>query len=273
QRGLTDAGLYRGAVDGDYGARTADAVTRLYRRAGSPAPEDPAAAGPAADDEAPGGSGTGDSGGVEPEPSPSSSAAPSPAPRPQPGGWLPRAEILAADVPRLTLVTVARVGTTLGAEGATAATLRGGEPRVTARVPVVAKDDFASGRQVRVVAVNDAGRTTTGEVVSLGAFSGGSDSQPAGYDATIAVPDLADGWQDEDRVTVIRAGAGSATREAVAVPLTAVRQDANGAYVSVERRPGALTSVRVEVGLQDSGWAEVAGGDLQPGQRVVVAGG
>ncbi|MGL5867079.1 MAG: peptidoglycan-binding protein [Dermatophilaceae bacterium] len=279
QRGLANAGLYQGAADGDYGVRTADAVARLYRGAGSTAPGDPADAGSvvngtaenraedveeeAADDPA----------GAASAPSPVSRAETAAPPRPQPGGWLPRAEILAADVPRLTLVTVARVGTTLGTDSTTAATLRGGEPRVTARVPAAAKGDFASGRAVRVVTTNDAGRTTTGSVVTLGAFSGGSDSQPAGYDATISVPRLASDWQDGDRVTVTSSGSEAAAREAVAVPLTAVRHDTEGDYVSVEQRPGDLARVRVEVGLQDSGWVEVVSGDLRPGQRVVVAGG
>lgn len=267
QRALTGAGVYSGAVDGVYGPRTSGAVAGLYRAAGASVPVDPDA-GAAPGGTSSRGGGSADAGEGDAKTADGAGSAQQPAAAP--GSFLPRAEVLAADVSRVSVISTAKVGASPSGESDAVGLLRGGSAAVTARVAVADKGAFAAGARVSVAAVDDASRSVDGRVVSLGEFTAGNDGEVAGFDADVSVGELGDGWSDGDRVVVSLAGEGAASRESTAVPLTAVREDSSGTYVLVKEAGLAPARVPVTVGVSDGGWAEVTQGELRPGQAVVL---
>jgi multidrug efflux pump subunit AcrA (membrane-fusion protein) len=183
-------------------------------------------------------------------------------------------EVLAAPYTSLRMVSVAGVGTMLGEQTSAAAQLRGGEPTVLARVGVADKSAFTRGQRVTIAEATGGGDPMSGTVRAVGVFVVGSGDEPSGYDVTVSVDQVGSGVQDSDTVRVTQAGSDTTARTSLSIPLTALRQDARGTYVSVAGRGDAdPVRVPVTIGAQGDGWAEIIDGDLSKGQRVVVAGG
>jgi hypothetical protein len=186
------------------------------------------------------------------------------------------------------VVQAAPAGTVLTA-GVPVATLVVGEPSVTARATILDVDALAEGAAVTVSAP---GVEPLAAVV--GAVSEYREDGSPGYDLTIALPMQ---WYEAS------GGVRQATVESAepvplgpAVPLTAVRQDAAGAYVlaagqtglsdaagsgdAAESGRGAGTAgaetferVALTVVGQAGGYALIeSDGALAPGRRIVVTG-
>ena len=267
QRALADIDLYGGAVDGRFGSGTQAAVARLYATINVSAPLEEAAAAGSPVDASPAGV-------ASPE-GPNGTSGDARSGNAATRTWLPMQEVLAADFPTLTLVSVAPVGTTLGEQTPQAAQLRGGSPTVEARVGIADKALFEVGQAVRLASAGDSSRALSGEVVKVGDFVAGSDSEVAGHDVVFSATDAGDGWRDDEPVFVTRAGESTEARPVLAVPMTALREDDEGTFVMLVETGKAQARRRLPVtlGAQAEGWAEVTGGDVVLGQRVLVAGG
>jgi hypothetical protein len=195
------------------------------------------------------------------------------------------AEVAAQPVP---VVKAAAVGALVG-DGTPLVEVVIGEPWASARASILDAEALQEGSEVSVTA-NEA-EPLASTVQSVSEYQ--ADGNP-GYDLVIP---LTIEWYEAaggvDRVTVAPVGE---VPVGPAVPLTAVREDANVTYVSAETAEGAKAAnagqktdqaggcadagqagrserVPVEVIGQSGGWALIAPNDALPiGRRVVVSG-
>lgn len=188
---------------------------------------------------------------------------------------LPMAEVVRVPASGVTVVDIAAVGTELSGDGVSVAQVRSGEPAVTVRVGASEVGTFTPGVAVAVTGTTDTSRTVAGTVGAVGPFvatpaEGGA---PPGYDVTVVLPPEQPFVQGQD-VTVTVASAGPAL-EGLAVPLIAVREDSDGAYVLVEGRDADQQPRRIAVTVVGSadGYAVVTGDGLAVGGSVVVSDG
>lgn len=267
QHALAHLGLYRGLVDGEYGAGTADAVEALYARARQEPPKDV----PFVDWEPPS---------PEPQELESSSAssdaanppkkdAPTGESKPPEGTPLPMAEI--ADMPTggATVVSIPKMGDDMS-EAGELAILRTGRPEVTSRVSVSEGDAFRPGETVVLAVPGVASVEVRVESVSDFLPGGDSGSQP-GYDVVVQVPGTLAGKLSEGASATIATVATAVGERALAVPLTAVREDSLGKFVLLERKE----PVRIEVhlGLESDGYAQLVKADgIEVGDVVLIGG-
>ncbi|WCB95069.1 hypothetical protein DSM104299_03811 [Baekduia alba] len=179
-------------------------------------------------------------------------------------GTLKAADVVVSDGPARVGEHKAGVGDAVRPGGPVTA-LTATTPAVSARVDAGQAGNVHDGDEV-VVTLPD-GRTVNGRVTAVGRVAqAGQD----GADATVAL---------KVRLTTRRRGAldgapvtvsleTDRTKDALSVPVTALVATAPGVY-GVELA-GTGRVVPVTLGATADGWAEVSGGGLTPGTRVVV---
>ena len=271
QRALQSLGLYSGAIDGQYGARTALAVESLYTRlnVAKPSPEQSALAGLETTQEALNQAQIAATAAPDDQAAAAALASAQKALSSAKTAVLTpvlRSEIIALPANTVTVVALAPINTQIGAD-TPLASLRSGQATVVARISVADKDTFAVGTDVSISAVADTQTKTTGAVTSIGAFTqelSGKSAVP-GYDITVEVSDPA-GLDDGQDVVVTSGETG--VIEGLAVPVTALRQDGDTTYVVMA---DSDTHVPVDVRIVSDGFAILDATSLKAGDTVVVS--
>lgn len=188
---------------------------------------------------------------------------------------LPMAEVIGVPGSGVTVVDIAAVGTELSGDGVSVAQVRSGEPAVTVRVGASEAGTFTPGVAVTVTGASDTSRTSVGTVGAVGPFVATSTEggAPPGYDVTVVLPPEQPFAQGQG-VTVTVASTGPVL-EGLAVPLIAVREDGDGAYVLVEAQDADTEPGRTAVTVVGSagGYAVVTGDGVAAGSSVVVSDG
>ncbi|MFT0847270.1 peptidoglycan-binding protein [Actinomycetaceae bacterium L2_0104] len=293
QRALQNLGLYSGAIDGKYGARTAKAVKDLYTRAnltppeavaqsGVAGPQEPAISQVPAGPQEPSSGQQNAAGPAGGEPQPSSAPGDEQQPAPATATSAPatttaattavtpllRSEIISLPSNSVTVVSVASVNTHVDSENPLAE-LRSGQASVVIRVGVGDKDTFPVGTSVNVQASGDTQLVTSGNVGSVGDFGQAEPDKGKdvpGYDITVNVPDPKE-LSDGQEVLVIL-GSGEEVR-GLAVPITALREDNGKTFVLLAQ---TKAEVPVTVKMVSEGYAIVEDTTLSAGDDVVVSG-
>lgn len=302
QQALVDAGVSDDPVDGDFGPRTSAAVRSLYAQNSVTAPQPsaekvsvlddavkalaeaskPATAGATAGGEGGAASSTGiGAGGGD-------AAAASAAARLAKDAEiadlqrvvdearlaadtpLPMAEIITVPADGVDVLSVEPVGTSLGGEKVSVATLRQGSLSVTARVGVKDAATFGVGAAVTVT-LSTGGTGVEGTITAVGDFQGASETTTLpGSDVTITFAPEATGLGDGATALVRPSGVGQ-TLSGLAVPLVAVRSEGAQTFVLVVE--GETTRrVEVVVDMSADGFALVTSDELHDGDTVLIAG-
>ena len=261
QVALKELGFYYDDADGIYGASTSDAVKRLYGSLGVPAPT----AGDSAASEAKEGSNNAADNGAEQGAHQGSQQGSQQAKQAAQLVPVPAHEFIAIDS-TATVAAIAEVGATLG-ENKPFATLRIGATVARARVSVADTEAFTAGTRVRVVDTASGKLLSEGTVATVGEFQQANAEEGAnvpGRDVVVHL-DTPEGVTDGARIQ-IRPAAQASQKAALAVPATALREEAGAAYVLAKDG----TKVNVTVGTVLDGWAEVSG-DLAEGDEVQIS--
>ncbi|WP_160158442.1 peptidoglycan-binding domain-containing protein [Cellulomonas sp. SLBN-39] len=277
QASLQELGMYDGAIDGVFGAKTSAAVRSLYAGAGARAPEPPPGALEALDaataalaeaqaartdqaDEGPVDDSTSSDravAGARVALARAQAAADTP---------LPFSEVLSLPTGATTVVDVAGLGTDVSEQ--TLLTIRSGSATVTARASVSAADQLEAGDPATITDAADTQVAVTATVTSASEFKPASTDggSPPGYDVTLALTEspFADG-----ALVVVTPAEAAASTTGPAVPATALRQDEQGEYVE---RAGGRERVAVKVLATGGGWAVVESSALDIGDVVLVSG-
>ena len=266
QKALSDLKLYpRGGIDGIYGTATSRAVEALYAAARvsppTPDPERTARLRAAQDALRASSAKPGSSQLLKLARARDLAAAAAATP-------LPANEIVALRGNDLRLVNVPRVGTVLAGDPAPTLRLRGGTPSVTGRVSVLDAEAYADGTKVSISSLATDREPLRGTVIGRSEFRS---DDPAGYDLRVEVSGSVTGWEDDAKVAMEPAGPEEAIT-ALGVPLTALREDAEGSFVWVKVSDETVRRVGIEVGAERDGFVAVASGELATGDLVVVAG-
>jgi len=141
---------------------------------------------------------------------------------------------------------------------------------ITARADMVQAQGFPVGTPVSVQIGSASPVDST--VIAVGEFVSGTTSQPAGYDVTIAIPDGVDSVAAAGEPVVVSERTDVPTGPAV--PLTAIRRDADGAsYILIPGSAGVPVRVIVDVVGQSAGYAIFDdNSELPVGAAVIVSG-
>ena len=183
---------------------------------------------------------------------------------------LPMAEIIIVPADGVDVLSVEPVGTSLGGEKVSVATLRQGSLSVTARVGVKDAATFPVGAAVTVT-LSTGGSGVEGTIAAVGDFQGSSDTTTLpGSDITITFAPEATGLEDGATVLVRPSGAGQ-TLSGLAVPLVAVRSEGAQTYVLVVTGQTAR-QVEVVVDMSADGFALVTSDELHDGDTVLLTG-
>ncbi|GAA4709145.1 putative peptidoglycan binding domain-containing protein [Promicromonospora umidemergens] len=202
------------------------------------------------------------------------------------------AEIVRLPDVAVKVVSAAQVGAELGGGGVTGGesesddgaastvepvgggdlgTLRVGRPSLVLRVPMASKDGFPAGGEVEVRAITDQSTVVRGVVRQVSEFrqpDAGTPGGLPGYDVTVVfegTPEFTDG----DTLVASGLEAVAPKADGLSVPVVALREDPDGAYVTVVGRG----KVAVTVKATGDGYAVVEAEGLSVGDRVVVSGG
>lgn len=167
------------------------------------------------------------------------------------------------------VVAAAPVGTPLTVDVGLLS-IRTAPPVITAAATVLEADELVVGGPVLLRTPR---HTAESVVLAIGEFAEFADGTGSGRIVTVQVPDEL----EIDGSEPISISTGADPEPGPAVPLVALRQDANGTYV--ERvTPGASddrTPVTERVGVtviaQADGWAAIAEGDLPIGVEILVS--
>ncbi len=176
-------------------------------------------------------------------------------------------EILSLPIGGAQLLSLSGVNT-LVSEESPLATLRTGGARATVRVSVGDKDMFVSGTELTVALANDSTVTFSGIAGVLSEFHmaephNGSDI--AGYDLTV---DIGNSEGLTDGANVVVTSTKGAAQSGIAVPISALRSQASGAYVVLASNN---EKVPVSVSRTHDGWAFLEKGTITEGTDVIVA--
>ncbi|WP_369374478.1 peptidoglycan-binding protein [Promicromonospora sp. Populi] len=195
--------------------------------------------------------------------------------------WLPQSEILAIPAGTSTVASVQPLGTILDQEESPVISLAAGIPYIEARIRVDQAPDFTKGSPVSVALVGNESEPLNGTVRRVGEFTDGSevegDSAFPGYLLGVSVNDGE--IPSEGESVLIRPKQKVAEVSGPSVPLTALRQDAEGPYVLVappshpESSEGSEPRhVAVQPLLQDGGFVILEEGELTEGMNVILEG-
>ncbi|WP_124054571.1 efflux RND transporter periplasmic adaptor subunit [Arcanobacterium ihumii] len=244
---------------------TANAMKALYKRVGAKL-ETPQAPSQGAESSAPaltaGGGEKEGNGVVTQESAPTPKLATTPLPT------IRAAEFLSLTSGPATVVEIAGVNHHVTAE-APLARIRSGQAVAIARVSVAYIASFAVGTTVEI---NQTGSTqkTQANIIAMSDFrqagQTAEDSVP-GYDVTASIP--AEAFQEGQSVT-LTATSTKTLAEGIAVPITALREDAGKTYVVVKTDEGTK-KVSVTTSRTAEGFALIDGDALKIGDVVVLA--
>lgn len=191
-----------------------------------------------------------------------------PNPMPTQQAFIPFASFLPVPVLPATIVAAAPVGEVVSDE-LPLIQIQLANPTITFRATADAPETIAIGASVSIQA---GASSFSGTVQSIGDFSNGSDGTVPGRDVVVQPQDEALGAIAVGATVVVRDEAQSQT--SIAVPLVAVRQDAEGDYVRREvTQDGEQTFERVAitVGLVGGGWVAIDDGSVAVGDEVLVS--
>lgn len=195
----------------------------------------------------------------------------------QPPGWpgeayIDESEIVAIPISsfQATVSSAASVGATVSTNHPVA-TLTVGPTQVDFRADVSEVSSLKQGDPVTIVGSD--GVTRDGTVTHVGGFVEGSQisGKPAtasGYDIVVT-PAVVAGQPTLQPGTSATVRSKTPQKASLAVPMLAIRQDDNGAYVIV-RRGKKQVHVSVRVVAQANGWASVVASKLAAGDPVQV---
>lgn len=191
-----------------------------------------------------------------------------PAPDGRTATVIPAAQLLGTPSASGTVVSAVGVGTTLTAD-APLLTVRTEPNTVAFRADAVASAQLTADTALTV----QAGSTTFPvTITSIGDFTDGSNGRLPGRDVLVGSTDPAFlALPVGTPVTVLSAGADD---EALAVPLTAIRQDDDGDYVDRRvREDGEVVSERVPITVDRTGggWAAIEEGTVAEGDVVMLS--
>lgn len=264
QKALETTG-YNVPASGVVDATTINAVAALFREAGYALPQREA-------DSAP--SGPSDESAIEEDGSDQPAA-------PQTQSYIPVAAFASIGGKSGTVLSVAGVSSTLGPEQPFAK-IRVGSRTIKAYVNVADAQQLKKGTEVRIIA---GAATFAGTVENVGEFEGGTDSRAPGHQVSFSTKDEA--FEKVQTGTQVRVELTTKAKPQKAVPVTALRHDADGDYVLVAA-PGSRGTtgqgsskqgsndkeeprrVKVTVGKTAAGWAAVESDDLAVGDTVVL---
>lgn len=184
---------------------------------------------------------------------------------------LPKSEVIVVPAAGAIVVALAGVGAQVSTD-APVARLRSGSPRVVARVSAASIDRFPVGDGAMVTSVSGSAAAVDAVVAAVGEFvsAATADGSPPGYDVTLSLSD-GSSLSDGESVTVVGDGASSSVA-GLAVPLVAIRQDASGEYLDEALADESTRKVRVVVGQVADGYALVEGDGVTEGMVVLVDG-
>jgi peptidoglycan hydrolase-like protein with peptidoglycan-binding domain len=183
--------------------------------------------------------------------------------------WLPLSHTAAIPADGVVIEEATAVGTMLDSEHPLMK-VQVSAPTITARADMLQAAAFQVGAEVQVSVGGGQAVSTT--VLAVGEFKDSGQNQPPGYDVTFALPEELAGATDADGPVTISEIAELPTGPAV--PLTAVRHDAEGSYV-LTAGDGTASDTRVGVTVrgQASGYAIIADNENLPiGTEVVLSG-
>ena len=162
-----------------------------------------------------------------------------------------------------TVAAAAPVGTVLGAETPLVALVESPQ-RIDIRVDPIGMQDIAVGGSMMIELPGSP--PFEARVAVIGEFAAAEGGRPPGRDVTLVsdAPALAAAQPG----TSVRVGPVDPVAREIAVPLTAVREDAAGSYVLVATEPAQR--VPVSVVRTAAGWAAVEG-ELSIDDRVIVS--
>jgi hypothetical protein len=181
---------------------------------------------------------------------------------------IPAAQLLGIDSATGSVVSAAGVGTTLAAD-TPLITVRSAPNTAVFRADAVASTQL--GPDTALTA--QAGSVTFRVVVSsIGDFTDGTNGQLPGRDIVLSSTEPAFlALPPGTPVTVLTAGADE---EALAVPLTAIRQDNGGDYVNrriVVEGKTSTERVAIEIERTGGGWAAILDGGIAEGDVVMLS--
>lgn len=254
QTALQSLGAYRGKIDGVYGPATEAGVKKLYKDRGLIPPSQ-------VDEATSSGEILGE--GVEAEiGSQTQTGAASAVKTVIPAKYR---EIFSMPAPTAVVDAIAPIGTVLDEE-TPFAKLRSGDTTITARVPSSLKDDFLKGASV---SVENAGETLEAQIEAVSEFrTAGVEEYNGvpGYDITVIVGE--DDGLTEGLVLDVAEQSTTKAQTGLSVPLTAIRQEGDQAYVMLDDEQ--RTKVEVSVETMSEGWALISGSSLSAGDRVLI---
>lgn len=183
---------------------------------------------------------------------------------------IPFKQLLTLPVASVTVSTALDIGQKVTAQNPLA-TFQAEDNYVEFVAEVQQAESLKPGQQV-TVRVSD--KQLVGRITGVGPFTDAGNGQRAGHSVTVEPTTRADLALFIPNLSVTVAGQGSAA-QALAVPLSGIRQDAEGTYV-LRTSGGNATStvpttrVRVTVLRSGGGFAAVSG-DLSPGDEVQIS--
>lgn len=195
--------------------------------------------------------------------------------------WLPQSEVLAIPAGASTVASIQPLGAILDQQESPVFSLAAGTPYIEARIRVDQASDFKKGTAVAIAPVGSESDPLNGTVKNVGEFTDGSeeegDSAFPGYAIEISVDDGK--VPSEGEKVLVRPKLKAAEVSGPSVPLTALRQDAEGPYVLVAPRsrpelPEGSRPRRVAVQplLQSGGFVILEQGELDEGMNVILEG-
>ncbi|WP_029069046.1 peptidoglycan-binding protein [Jonesia quinghaiensis] len=303
QTELSRLGHYTGSIDGEYGPGMAAAVRDLYRSAAATAPQASAElrdavtaaqqelnaargtttsnTGDTPNSDAAENTGAADGTGPAANTSTAALTAALNAATLKADTPLPKFSVIAIPGKKVDVIKAPAVGTSL-ADGADSLQLRSQGTSATGRLTVLDAEGFAEGDTVSITVQTNTNVTGEGKITSISDFTEGDNANniPPGYDFVVNIPsEDAAAFSDNDAVTITNNQQTAKGTTALAVPLLAIRQDANGTYVltvddpATAADPTTHTRVDVTAGQQQDGWVDVTGANLTDTNTVVLGGG
>ncbi|QMU84248.1 hypothetical protein FV140_20875 [Paenarthrobacter ureafaciens] len=180
-----------------------------------------------------------------------------------------------AFIPYLQLLPIPRTGGTVVSSLPVGAALNGDSPLMNLRISENYVEFIADVTHATALSVGQeltlriGTKDAKGRISAIEGFKDGKDGQKSGRPVTVVPTDATVGPLLTENLTLTVLSDGGASRE-LAVPLSAVRQDASGIYV--EKRAKQPTTVRTPVSILKSGggYAAVAG-DIGLGDEVLIS--
>lgn len=189
--------------------------------------------------------------------------------------------IISVPSKKVEVVELPSVGTTLTGDTQNLK-IRSEGTTVSGRFGVLEAESFALGDSVSVFPLTNINLAVQGTITSISDFKEADTSgeEKPGHDFVVTLdPEDASELSDNDSVSISKQDSLGEGERALAVPVTAVRQDVEGTYVFTVANPKtaadstSYSRVAVNLGQQQDGWIRVLDAELEEGDFVVMGGG